>query len=145
MNLLIRGETILLGIKLISLMKTNLIDLKFCTKVLKNFKIVFLNYKESTCLLNCYNPIFAISLTAEILDKFRTQFHVLEISCVNLKNNILEFGNLIIDKMLDEDIYMKLMNEEDFEKRTTIDLICINRQTQLLKDEKSENFTPFSL
>ena len=139
LNLLIRGETILLGIKLISLMKTNLIDLKFCTKVLKNFKIVFLNYKESTCLLNCYNPIFAISLTAEILDKFRTQFHVLEISCVNLKNNILEFGNLIIDKMLDEDIYLKLMNEEDFEKRTTIDLICINRQTQLLKDEKSEN------
>jgi hypothetical protein len=132
------GETFILGINLVSMMKMNLINIKFCNRLLKNMKLVFNYVKESQSLLNCYNPIFAISLTSEILDKIGSQFHMVEITCPNLKNSILELGNIIIDKVLDEEIYMKMMDEKDFRNRTTIDLICSNRLTQLLQDEKSE-------
>jgi hypothetical protein len=39
--------------------------------------------------------------------------------------------------MEDEEYYTTLMNQKDFYERTSIDIICENKFTKMIKDEKS--------
>ena len=68
-----KGDSIVFALNIISILKLSKLNLEFCIELVGNLKDVFLGFKENKEILKCHNPIFAICLSAEILDKISSR------------------------------------------------------------------------
>ena len=63
-----KGDSLIFALNVLSLLKPSDLNLQFCLEFVENLKMIYLGFKENNELLKCYNPIFAICLSAEILE-----------------------------------------------------------------------------
>ncbi len=68
-----KGDSLVFALNIITILKPSKLNLDFCVELVGNLKEIFLGFKENKEILKCHNPIFAICLSAEILDKISSR------------------------------------------------------------------------
>ena len=71
--LLKKGDCLIFALNIIAILKPSKLNLDFCQTLIGNLKFLLLGFKENKEILKCHNPIFAICLTAEIMENISSR------------------------------------------------------------------------
>lgn len=90
---------------------------------------------ERNRILLCYNPILAIALGCEFLDKIAQNKNIFKHECNIVKGKLMNLGEFIIDNTEDEKIE-KVFLDADFKDRTVLKITTMNGFAPLCASDK---------
>lgn len=90
---------------------------------------------EQNRILLCYNPILAIALASEFLNKIGENKNIFRHECNIVKTSLLELGSNIIENIEDEKIE-RVFLDSDFRDRTVLKIATMNEFGTLCESHK---------
>jgi hypothetical protein len=103
--------------------------------LLNMLKEIVTEEHEQNRILLCYNPILAISLSSEFLDKIAENKNIFRHECNIVKNQLMTLGKHIVENIEDEKIE-RVFLDADFRDRTVLKIVTMNEFAPLCSSDK---------